>query len=146
MKRCSRLLPTASERTLILLAGGMWLAVGTRLLALAGEWVAASTHSHRLLCLGVGLAMGLCAQRFGFSRLVAKNLARIRALNEPAPVTAFIPLKSLIIIAVMIGMGVALRHSPVPKLVLVPIYACMGSALMLASMGYAKAFATEPRP
>ncbi len=146
MQQRLQLRPTASVRTLILLAGGMWLAVGTRLLALAGEWVATSTHSHRLLCLGVGLAMGLCAQRFGFSRIVAKNLARIRALDEPAPVTAFIPLKSLLIIAVMIGTGVALRHSPIPKLVLVPLYACMGSALMLASMGYAKAFATEPRP
>ena len=48
-----------------------------------------------------------------------------------------------LIMTFMIALGVLLRHSPVPKSVLAPIYTAVGASLGLASLRYFRALVTR---
>jgi ABC-type nickel/cobalt efflux system permease component RcnA len=48
--------------------------------------------------------------------------------------------KSYILVAVMMTMGIALRHSSIPKQFLSVLYLAIGLALMLSSLRYIRRF------
>ncbi len=83
-----------------------------------------------------GIVTALVVHHFGFLRIVDKNLDRISRLPaKPSPL-AFISWKSYLIIIVMVAMGIALRHSPIPRHYLSVIYTGIGGALFLSSIRY----------
>lgn len=89
--------------------------------------------------LALGVVGGIVIYRYGFATLVDRNLSRI---YEQAPgkdkvcVFAFQNTRSYIVIMVMMAMGYGLRHLPVPRIYLAPVYLAIGLALFLASVGY----------
>jgi hypothetical protein len=53
---------------------------------------------------------------------------------------AFQAWKSYLIIVIMVGMGIALRHSPLPKPYLSVIYIGFGGAMILSGLRYFRVF------
>ena len=128
--------PIVAREWLFLLAGVMWTAVGIMLLWRAAGWLTAMEPEWMI---GVGLAgliLGILAYWFGFIRMVRKNIARLCGLPERVGVFAFNSSKGYVTIVFMIGLGVALRHSPLPREALALLYATMGGALLLASLHF----------
>ena len=107
---------------------------------LAFSWLL--KFSNITICLfgGVGIVLALLIHHFLFLKIVHKNLARILPTDEKKCLFSFIPLKSYLIIVVMIAMGVILRHSVIPKQYLAILYAGIGLALLLSSVRYVRAF------
>jgi hypothetical protein len=130
--------PAARRDTLVLVAGIVWSLVGLMLAMLAIHWLATSDHDALLMAF-VGCAAGYLIFRFGFSRLVHKNLIRIYEQSpqkEKVCVFAFQNIRSYIIVIVMMAMGYGLRHSSIPRIYLAPLYLAIGIGLTLSSLLY----------
>lgn len=132
--------PAVAKHLLLFLAGLAWALVGVMLLSVSFSWLSrvADTNVHPFEVAGVLLA--LVIHHFGFLKIADKNLDRILALHGKACLFAFIPWKSYLLIAVMIAMGVMLRHSAIPRQYLAVIYISIGLALVLSSVRYLRVF------
>ncbi len=130
--------PSADRRTLLNIAGGLWMLVGLGLLGLSIYWLLAFSAKSALLLIP-GLAVGVVVYRFGFSALADANIERVNNLSpwkSRICVFAFQNVRSYIIAVAMMFIGYTLRHLPVPKLYLAPVYSIMGVALLLAGLRY----------
>ncbi len=130
--------PVAKRKSLILLAGVVWTVTGLALMLAALVWLR-SFHPAQDIALAGGAAAGFIIYRFGFSRLAGANLARIRSQSpgkERVCVFAFQNWRSYLIIVFMMTLGYTLRHSPLPKIFIAPIYAAIGLGLALSSLRY----------
>jgi hypothetical protein len=83
-----------------------------------------------------GIILSLAAYRYGFSGIARKNIDRICLLPEKGCIFAFQAWKSYLIIALMIALGIILRHSPISKQYLAIVYMTIGGALLLSSLQY----------
>ena len=128
--------PAVDKKVLLLLAGLMWAAVGVMLMVFAWIWLGPESVKIHVLYISLSILIGLAVQRFGFSHIVDKNLARILPMQKKSCVFGFVPWKSYLIIFVMVGMGRVLRMSPVPKSYLAIVYITMGLAMFLSSFRY----------
>ena len=132
----AKLKPAVSRYWLISAAGLLWSAVGMMLCRLAYLWLATVPWG-RAVFLGIsGILLALIAYRFGFSRIAAKNIDRIRQFSEKGCLFAFQAWKSYLIIVIMVTLGLFLRHLPLPKQYLAVIYLAVGGALFLSSFQY----------
>ena len=130
--------PAVSRYWLVLLAGLLWSAVGLMLCRLAYLWLVAVPRYGAGFLGIIGLLLALIAYRFSFSRIAEKNIERIGLFSEKGCLFAFQAWKSYLIIAVMIFLGLFLRHSSLPKQYLAVIYLAVGGALFLSSFYYYK--------
>jgi hypothetical protein len=137
--------PAVNKWVLLLLAGIMWLGVGTMMLFVSYSFLEAfHVHGSYLFC-GIGITAALIIYHFGFLKVADRNLNRILPMEGPKCVFSFISWKSYILVAVMIALGWFLRHSGIPKLYLSVIYIGIGLALILSSFRYLRASALEIR-
>jgi hypothetical protein len=132
--------PAIDKRFLVALSGIMWSIVGIALCKLAFIWLSQSNANNAVWFGATGILLSLLIHHFGFLKLVDKNITRIAAKEGKVCVFAFQPWKSYLIIAIMIGMGIALRHSALPKPYLSIIYLGFGGAMMLSSLRYYRIF------
>jgi len=121
---------------LFAIAGIIWTAVGILLLTYAATWLAPVALPLELELAAGGLVVAAIFVRFVFSGIVRKNIARIDAGPECASIFAFQGWKSYLITAFMIGLGITLRHSALPKPGLAVMYEGIGLALLLTSLLY----------
>jgi hypothetical protein len=133
-----KLMPTAGKKTLMIMAGSMWCAVGAMLVWRAAVWlnIFRSPSQSETLYGAAGLAAGLVIHRYGFSRLAGKNISRLMGLAGRRSIFAFITVKSYLIIPVMIALGILLRHSPLPVGLLSAVYCGIGTGLFLSGARY----------
>lgn len=131
-----RIIPTVERRWLYLAAAILWSAAGTMLCARAGGWLVAEDTRHALLHLTIGTMAGVLVYRFKFSRIAARNVRRISRLPERNNPLAFQPPVMYVLISLMMGLGVALRHSAIPRPALAILYLGIGLGLVLASLSY----------
>jgi len=127
--------PAANRKVLVMLAGMLWSTVGIALSAVALGWISGNW----LFAIIVGIIGGAVIYRFGFSILAKKNLTRIFTQapgKEKVCVFAFQDKRSYFIITIMMAMGYGLRHSPIPKQYLAPLYLALGLALFFSSIHY----------
>ncbi len=117
-------------------AGVMWCLIGLFLCRLALSWLIYVDLTSGLLFGGSGLLIAWLAYKNGLLKLAEKNKLRIDAYQEQAPFYAFMPLKSYLIIAIMVPLGYILRHSVIPKPILSVMYLGMGGSLFFASLHY----------
>ncbi|MBU1700710.1 MAG: hypothetical protein KJ970_19210 [Candidatus Eisenbacteria bacterium] len=136
MNGIERFKPAVSKGVLIFLAGTAWMGVGLLLMAFALTWLSAISRQTALIFLGIGLLIAIPVARFGLSRIAEKNLKRILPMEDRRCLFAFMTWKSYTIILIMVGMGITLRHSAIPKPYLAIFYSGMGMALILSSMKY----------
>lgn len=128
--------PRVDKNILILLSGLVWTGVGVMLLSLAYSWLQKAQSHHTLLFVGVGFAAAMLIHHFGFLRIVDKNLGRLLPIDGKRCVFSFMPWKSYLIVAVMVTLGMVLRHSSIPKLYLSVLYIAIGLSLVLSSIRY----------
>jgi hypothetical protein len=133
------------KNVLLLLAGIAWLAVGATLVTRAVFWLLHGPHVHDLFFAGAGVTIALVVHHFGFLRIVDKNVGRILPMETKRSPFSFVPWKSYLTIAFMMGLGALLRHSPIPKEYLAVAYLGIGIALVLSSVRYFRVFAVQTR-
>lgn len=132
-----KLEPAVDRRVLILLSGLTWSIVGIALCRMAVIWLSPVTGSPGAMLGLSGIVLFLAIYRFGFSKLVARNIERVRSKkNKKICIFAFQAWKSYLIVAIMIGLGILLRSSPLPKEYLAVIYIGFGGAMILSSIKY----------
>ena len=139
-----RFTPRASRTTRTVVAGVTWSFAGAMLVAWAVVWLAAASPAEAVVSGLAGAAVALVAWRAGFSRIVRANLARLARMSERACVFGFQAPKSYLVMGAMIALGITLRHSALPRTWLAVVYAGIGGALFLASIGYYRAARALP--
>jgi uncharacterized membrane protein len=136
--------PAVDKRLLIFVSGLLWSIVGIMLCKLAVGWLSPAGRQDAVWPGIIGIILAILIYSFGFLKLVNKNTSRILSKEGKVCIFAFQPWKSYLIILVMIGMGTALRHSPIPKPYLAIIYIGFGGAMVLSSLVYYRHFFRKP--
>jgi len=132
--------PLVSRHWLFALAGIMWTGVGIMLLWRAWTWLSVMSIPWIAGILAAGAVIAFSFYYFMFTNTVAKNIRRLCGLPDPVSLLAFNSPKGYILIIFMIGLGIALRHSPLDRRILAVVYVGMGGALFLASLHFYKQF------
>jgi len=135
-----KLNPSVDKKVLILLAGVMWCGVGIMLICFAVTWLRRYNGSGVLLFYFAGFLAAMPIHHFGFLKLADKNLNRLLTIIEKRSVFTFMTVKSYFIIVIMVSMGVALRHSSIPKQYLSILYNGIGLGLFLSGLRYMRFF------
>lgn len=132
--------PAVDKKFLIALSGIMWSVVGIVLCNLAVGWLLETTGTSALLLGSCGAVLSLLIHHFGFLKIVNKNIERILSKSGKVCIFAFQPWKSYLLILIMVGLGMFLRHSALPKPYLAVIYIGFGGAMLLSSLRYHRNF------
>ncbi|MBT4483879.1 MAG: hypothetical protein HOC71_09405 [Candidatus Latescibacteria bacterium] len=132
--------PAVDKNTLLLLAGSVWAGIGIMLLRYSWLWLNAYQGEGSVLFAATGTAAALLIHYFGFKRIADSNVGRILPMEGKKCMFSFITWKSYLIATFMVVMGVALRHSPIPKHYLSICYTGIGLALILSSVRYFRVF------
>lgn len=135
-----RFKPTADKKVLVLLAGLMWCGVGIMLISFAVKWLTTYEGSGKLIFYFCGFLTAMPIHHFGFLKIADKNLSRLLPLTEKKCVFSFMTWRSYIIVLIMVSMGIALRHSAIPKQYLSILYNGIGLALFLSGIRYFRFF------
>jgi len=128
--------PAATNRWHIALAGVTWGLVGLLLCWYSYGWLSPLQFSRAITFCIIGVFTAVFVYWFGMSRIALKNLRRLKAIQGKACIFGFLTWKSYTNIAVMVTLGVTLRHSAVPKDYLSLVYTSMGGGLLLGSIQY----------
>ena len=129
---------------LVLLAGLVWCAAGAMvcMVGLPLEFGLAPSH---LILVPLAVVIFLVFYFFVFSRLVRKHTGRIRARTEDRlPFWHFFNASSWVLMAVMMGGGMALRFSHLmPDWMIAFFYSGLGVALFLCGVRFLGVFARK---
>lgn len=128
--------PAVNKQFLLILSGGMWVAVGIMLNSFAYHWLMGYEGKYTLIFLLVGVTGAFVIHHFGFLKVVDKNLGRISRMEGKPCVFSFMSWKSYLIVLIMVSMGITLRHSAIPKQYLSILYIAIGLALIFSSIRY----------
>jgi hypothetical protein len=135
MSAWHRFTPRASLGTRLLLAAMLWSAIGAGLLAAGLHWLLGAHAARWLGVLPLAMAVGWFKGRFLLLPRAAANANRIVAAGEPRCVGGVFSWKSWLLALGMMAGGAALRRSPLPRPWLGALYATVGAALVIASLG-----------
>ena len=130
--------PAVRKPVLVLISGIVWLGTGIMLVSLAYGWLYDYDGKYVYLYALAGLAASIIISRFGFNKIVDKNLKRIKAIKGLYCAFGFMPWKSYFLIMIMMTMGLLLKKSALPKEYLAILYISIGMALALSSIRYFK--------
>jgi hypothetical protein len=132
--------PLVDKRILVLLSGLMWCGVGVMLIIFAVSWLSPYNGKEQLFFYLAGFLAAMSIHHFGFLKIADKNLNRLLPLTEKKCLFSFMTWKSYIIVLIMVSMGIALRHSSIPKRYLSILYNGIGLALFLSGIRYFRFF------
>lgn len=132
--------PDVDKKALIFMAGLMWCSVGVMLIRYAVSWLTLCTGREQIVFYSAGFLASMPIHHFGFLKIADKNLNRLLPLTEKQNPFSFMTTKSYMIVVVMISMGIALRHSQIPKRYLSLLYNGIGLALFLSGIRYFRVF------
>jgi hypothetical protein len=135
-----RITPLTDKKILILLAGTMWCGVGVMLVRLAILWLSLYSRGEQELFYIIGFIAAMAIHHFGFIKIANKNLNRLLPLTEKKCIFSFMTWRSYFLVLIMVSMGIALRHSSIPKLYLSVLYFGIGLALFLSGIRYFRFF------
>jgi hypothetical protein len=128
------------KKVLIFMAGLMWCGVGVMLIRYAVSWLMVCTIKEQVLFYSLGFLAAMPIHHFGFLKIADKNINRILPANEKRNPFSFMTGRSYLIVLVMVSMGIALRHSAIPKKYLSLLYNGIGLALFLSGIKYFRVF------
>ena len=125
-----------SKKYLLLIAAAVWLIAGSQVARMGIEAIAAGNGNLWLLLIGIPATFVVFHMMF--SKLVGKHAARIRSYGEEKMhVLKFFDVRGYLIMAVMMGGGIALRSFHlVPGWFIAFFYTGLGIALALAGVGF----------
>jgi hypothetical protein len=140
----SRSVLPVGRRVLFAIGAAVWTGVGVLLLVYTATWLAPVTWAFKLGLGLAGLVVAAVFVRFVFGGIVRKNIVRIDQGPARASAFAFQGWKSYLVTVFMIGLGIGLRHSAIPKPGLAVVYEGIGIALLLTSaLYYRRVFASS---
>lgn len=123
----------------VALSAFLWSFFGLDMNYVASKWLVYFSNEVKINIIIIGVLLGLSMAIFLFNKLVKKNIIRIKNLPERSNILYFQSLKSYILIAFMIGLGITMRKSGlVPDYILCPMYITIGVALFTSSFIYYK--------
>jgi len=114
----------------------VWSGVGIILCILAVSWFAHMDWPASVSGALTGFGIGVAVYKYGFSLIANKNIDRIALKPDKVCFFAFQAWRSYILILIMMVLGYALRHSPLPRMIIATIYLAVGTALALSSSLY----------
>jgi hypothetical protein len=134
--------PTLAKNHLMLIAGLVWCAAGA-MVSMVGLPLEFRLAPARLILLPLAVVIFLAFYFLVFSRLVRKHTGRIRRRPEDRlPFWQFFNASSWVVMAVMMGGGMALRLSHlVPDWAIAFFYSGLGVALLLCGVRFLGVFA-----
>jgi hypothetical protein len=135
-----KIILSVDKSILVLLAGLMWCGVGVLLVSYAVSWLSTCNSREQFFFYSAGFLAAMPIHHFGFLKIADKNLNRILFLTEKKSPFSFMTWKSYIIVLIMVSMGIALRHSSIPKRYLSILYNGIGLALFLSGIRYFRFF------
>jgi MFS family permease len=137
-------LASVPKNRLMLIAGLVWCAAGAMVCTVGLPLELRLAPSH-LILLPLSVGIFLAFYFLVFSRLVQKHTRRIRARPEDRlPAWHFFNASSWVVMAVMMGGGMALRFSHlVPDWVIAFFYTGLGVALFLCGVRFLGVFARK---
>lgn len=132
------------KNTLMLIAGIVWCIAGA-MVSIVGLPLEVELLPGHVLLLPLAAMIFLIFYRFVFSRLVHKHTHRIRAREEAhLPFWHFFSPSSWVIMAIMMGGGMALRASHVmPDWFIAFFYTGLGIALFISGVRFLRVFARK---
>ena len=128
------------RRWLYAIAGVIWTGVGVLLVGYAVVWLTPVRMPLEIELAAAGLVVAGVFVRFVFQGIVGKNIVRIEQGPPRASAWAFQGWKSYLVTVFMVGLGIALRHSALPKPGLAVIYEGIGVSLLFTSLLYHRKF------
>ncbi|MDY2986782.1 MAG: hypothetical protein SOR77_04010 [Peptoniphilus sp.] len=124
-----------SKKSLVLFAAIVWSIAGLNVLK-----IGVSVYSKYLVAVNFALStiVFLIFWNMIFKKMVDKNIIRIKSLpHEKYNFWKFFDLKSFLIMAFMMSMGISLRlYNLVPDVFIAVFYSGLGTALALAGVKY----------
>ncbi len=126
--------PRASAKTQLVLAGCVWYLAATILGVRAVGWLVGADWA--LLLAGAGFALGLLKARYIMEPVALKAIERIEERDRAKCAGGFFSWRSWLIVAVMMGVGIALRMTPIPRPWLGALYVTISTGLVLAGSRY----------
>jgi hypothetical protein len=136
--------PTLPRNQLILIAGLTWCAAGA-MVSMVGLPLELRLAPHQLVLMPLAVLIFLAFYFLVFSRLVRRHTGRIRGRTEDRlPFWQFFNTSSWVVMAVMMGGGMALRLSHlVPDWMIAFFYTGLGVALFLCGVRFLGTFARK---
>jgi hypothetical protein len=128
----SHLKPGAARKTHLLLSASLWTCIGCMLLVKGAYRLAGVEEGWFFLACGA-LIIGSLKSFAVLDRAAARTRDRILCFKEGTCLGAVYSLKTWTLVLCMAGMGVILRNSSLPIMLLCFIYLTVGWSLLLSS-------------
>jgi hypothetical protein len=128
--------PAIPRRLGAILVGLIWSGVGLMLLSRALSWEAQQPSTTAVVLGLLALLVAIPAWFLGFSHIAHTSAGRLAALPARIGLFSIQSTRGWLMVAVMIPLGIALRHSAIPRAYLIPPYAVMGALLLAGSFGF----------
>lgn len=136
----SRLNPAVPRHYLFVLAGGAWTIAGTILCLRAKVWLDVFPLQTEIELEALGAILAILGYLLLFVHIVRKNIDRITELPERVCLFAFTAWRGYLLIGLMIGLGLALRSTSIPRYYLSVPYTSMGIILIIGSLKFYRRF------
>jgi len=125
--------PAACVRVHVLLASFMWTIVGLFLFVRGASNMMSLTGTVNPWWLVVAAFIGVLKGRLIFDKTAVRVISRIESREENKCLGGFLSLKSWGMIVLMIFLGMSLRVSPLPGVLVWGIYVAVGAGLFFSS-------------
>jgi hypothetical protein len=135
MDQALRWKPGTPKRWLYLISGLIWCGVGLMLVRWAWVWSRSAGWAQAWPFDLVGILIAIGTTLF-FSQMVTRNVSRITRLPARPCLFAFQSWWSYPLVVFMMGLGLALRATNLPRIWLAPIYLGIGAGLLLSGTRY----------
>lgn len=126
-----RFKPGASRRTQAFAAASLWTAVGLGLSVAGGIWCSAALWPWPPILAGTGIVLGGVKGTLVIVPAARRIFRRILAREDGSCLGGAFSWKSWLLVVVMMGAGILLRRSPLPRPLLGLIYSAVGVALLV---------------
>jgi hypothetical protein len=126
--------PGVSKNTLLLIAAVVWTLAGT-MLFVRGAIYLVKNSDYLVVRFAIALVFGFAFFRVLFLKISQKHIHRIKIMETERPwALSFFNIRSYLIMALMITMGITLRKSSfVNKDILYTFYVGMGMPLLISA-------------
>lgn len=125
-----KLKPGVPRRIHLLLAATLWSLIGIMLVFRGVSWLSAVG---RLWIMAPALIAGTIKSLFILDNTARKGVQRILEMVDGTCLGAVYSLRTWLLVLLMIGAGMVLRHSGLPKELLGGLYVAIGWALFFSS-------------
>jgi hypothetical protein len=125
--------PAAPARMHLLFAAMLWTGVGGALVFFGARWALAAHFSHGWLLLAAAVGVGLFKSRLVLRRTAKRTIGRILTRGDDRCIGGFLSWRTWLFVALMMGLGRALRGGLAPRGLVGVIYVAVGAALLLTT-------------